>query len=89
MVIILYSGVFNDKGGIHTETDGIAIGVEVRAQAFEFKTNDEINNMSSKFHRISPLEFRSWDGSWIRIQKQSGSYYLVVGSETGQFQIES
>ena len=38
--------VFNDKGGIHTETDGIAIGVEVRAQAFEFKTNDEINNMS-------------------------------------------
>ena len=51
--------------------------------------NDEMNNMSSKFHRISPLEFRSWDGSWIRIQKQSGSYYLVVGSETGQFQIES
>jgi hypothetical protein len=38
--------VFNDNGGIHTETQGVAIGVEVRAQAFAFKTNDEINNMT-------------------------------------------
>lgn len=38
--------VFNDKGGPHTETKGIAIGVEVRAQAFAFKTNDEVNNMT-------------------------------------------
>ncbi|MDO8999474.1 MAG: hypothetical protein Q7W45_06895 [Bacteroidota bacterium] len=38
--------VFNDKGGAHTETEGVAIGVEVRAQAFAFKTNDEINNMT-------------------------------------------
>lgn len=38
--------VFNDKGGIHTETQGVAIGVEIRAQAFGFKTNDEINNMT-------------------------------------------
>ncbi len=38
--------VFNDKGGSHTETQGVAIGVEVRAQAFAFKTNDEINNMT-------------------------------------------
>ena len=39
--------VFNDKGGQHSETSALSpIGVEVRAQAFEFKTNDEINNMS-------------------------------------------
>ncbi|PBQ33127.1 hypothetical protein CNR22_15510 [Sphingobacteriaceae bacterium] len=38
--------VFNDNGGIHTETGGVPIGVEVRAQAFGFKTNDEINNMT-------------------------------------------
>lgn len=38
--------VFNDKGGAHTETQGVPIGVEVRAQAFAFKTNDEINNMT-------------------------------------------
>ncbi len=38
--------VFNDKGNVHTETQGVPIGVEVRAQAFGFKTNDEINNMT-------------------------------------------
>jgi len=38
--------VFNDNGGLHTETGGVPIGVEVRAQAFAFKTNDEINNMT-------------------------------------------
>lgn len=38
--------VFNDNGGIHTETQGVPLGVEVRAQAFAFKTNDEINNMT-------------------------------------------
>ena len=38
--------VFNDVGGAHTETQGVPIGVEVRAQAFGFKTNDEINNMT-------------------------------------------
>lgn len=33
--------IFNDKGGIHRESQGIPIGVEVRAQAFAFRTNDE------------------------------------------------
>lgn len=38
--------VFNDKGNIHTETGANAIGMEIRAQAFAFTTNDEINNMT-------------------------------------------
>lgn len=38
--------VFNDKGDIHTETGGQSIGLEVRAQAFGFKTSDDINNMT-------------------------------------------
>ena len=38
--------VFNDKGNSHTESLGDAIGLEIRAQAFAFATNDEINNMS-------------------------------------------
>ena len=38
--------VFNDKGNTHTESEGSAIGLEIRAQAFAFATNDEINNMS-------------------------------------------
>jgi hypothetical protein len=38
--------VFNDKGNIHTETGGDPIGMEIRAQAFSFATDDEINKMT-------------------------------------------
>jgi len=38
--------VFNDKGNIHAESGGDPIGMEVRAQAFSFATNDEINQMT-------------------------------------------
>jgi hypothetical protein len=34
----------NDKGNIHTESGGEPIGMEIRAQAFAFATNDDINN---------------------------------------------
>lgn len=44
--------VFNDKGNTHTETDGAAIGLEIRAQAFAFSTNDEINNMTFYSYEI-------------------------------------
>ncbi|HXB41221.1 MAG TPA: hypothetical protein VNZ49_11815, partial [Bacteroidia bacterium] len=38
--------VFNDKGSKHGETGGVSIGVEIRAQAFEFSTGDELNSMT-------------------------------------------
>ena len=44
--------VFNDKGNAHTETGGSAIGMEIRAQAFAFATNDEINNMTFYSYEI-------------------------------------
>ena len=44
--------VFNDKGNIHTETTGSAIGLEIRAQAFAFATNDVINNMTFYSYEI-------------------------------------
>jgi hypothetical protein len=44
--------VFNDKGNAHTETGGDAIGMEIRAQAFAFSTNDEINNMTFYSYEI-------------------------------------
>ena len=43
---ITYWWVFNDKGNIHTETNGDPIGMEIRAQAFSFATNDEVNRMT-------------------------------------------
>ena len=44
--------VFNDKGNVHTETNGSPIGMEIRAQAFGFSTNDEINNMTFYSYEI-------------------------------------
>ncbi len=44
--------IFNDKGNIHTETEGAAVGMEIRAQAFGFATNDVINNMTFYSYEI-------------------------------------
>ncbi|MEE4257177.1 MAG: T9SS type A sorting domain-containing protein [Bacteroidales bacterium] len=44
--------VFNDKGNFHSETQGASIGFEIRAQAFGFTTNDEINNMTFYTYEI-------------------------------------
>ncbi|HTX88861.1 MAG TPA: hypothetical protein VMC08_07735 [Bacteroidales bacterium] len=44
--------VFNDKGNIHSETQGEPIGLEIRGQAFAFATNDEINNMTFYSYEI-------------------------------------
>ena len=41
-----YYWIFNDKGNVHSETQGQPIGMEIRAQAFAFATQDEINNMT-------------------------------------------
>lgn len=38
--------VFNDKGNIHVNSGGDPIGMEIRAQAFAFNTNDEVNDMT-------------------------------------------
>ena len=38
--------IFNDKGNVHTESQGEPIGMEIQAQMFGFTTNDEINNMT-------------------------------------------
>lgn len=60
--------VFNDKGGIHRESQGIPIGIEVRAQAFGFRTNDEINNMTfysyEIFNRSSFLVNQTYFAVW-------------------------
>ena len=44
--------IFNDKGNIHSESGADPIGLEIRAQAFAFATNDEINNMTFYNYKI-------------------------------------
>ena len=38
--------VYNDRGNIHSGPNGEAIGMEIRGQAFQFSTNDAMNDMS-------------------------------------------
>ncbi|MCB0476629.1 MAG: T9SS C-terminal target domain-containing protein [Crocinitomicaceae bacterium] len=41
-----YWWVMNDKGNIHTETSSEPIGMEIKAQAFAFSSNDAVNDMT-------------------------------------------
>ena len=47
--------VYNDKGDVHTETQGEAIGIEIQVLAFGFATNDEVNDMT--FYKYDVLNF--------------------------------
>lgn len=60
--------VFNDKGNIHTETGADPIGMEIRAQAFAFSTNDEVNDMTfynyELYNRGSQTLYNTYFGQW-------------------------
>ncbi|HTA84228.1 MAG TPA: hypothetical protein VK783_14885 [Bacteroidia bacterium] len=61
--------VINDIGNTHTESSGIAIGLEVREQCFAFQTNDAINNMT--FYNYEIINKSSYQvnntyfGAWV------------------------
>ncbi|MBD79451.1 MAG: hypothetical protein CL840_11070 [Crocinitomicaceae bacterium] len=61
--------VFNDKGNIHTETGSASIGMEIRAQAFAFATNDEVNNMTFyNYELVNRSTFtltETYFGQWV------------------------
>lgn len=61
--------VFNDMGNTHTETGGEHIGLEIRAQAFAFTTNNAINDMTFYSYEIinrSTYELReTYFSQWV------------------------
>ena len=44
--------VFNDRGNYHGETGGADIGLEIQAQAFAYKTVDELGDMTFYSYKI-------------------------------------
>ncbi|MEZ5174130.1 MAG: T9SS type A sorting domain-containing protein [Bacteroidia bacterium] len=60
--------VFNDNGNIHTETGGFPLGMEIRAQAFEFATNNALNDMTfynyELYNRSSFTVNETYFGVW-------------------------
>ena len=54
--------VYNDAGNNHVATGGKTIGMEIRAQAFAFKTTDEITNMTFyNYQLINRSSFALYD----------------------------
>ena len=64
-----YYWIFNDKGNIHSESQGEPIGMEIRSQAFAFATNDEINNMTfynyTLINQGTQTLTNTYFGSWV------------------------
>lgn len=79
--------VFNDKGNIHTETGGDPIGMEIRAQAFAFATDDAINDMTfynyELINRGTQTLYNTYFGQWADpdIGKSQDDY---VGCDVGR-----
>ncbi|MEL6986228.1 MAG: hypothetical protein AAGK97_00200 [Bacteroidota bacterium] len=44
--------IYNDAGGIHTQTQGNALRMEVQVQAFAFAANDQINDMTFQRYKL-------------------------------------
>ncbi|MCC6754690.1 MAG: hypothetical protein IT266_11980 [Saprospiraceae bacterium] len=44
--------IYNDNGGIHTNSNGEPIRMEVQVQAFAFTTSDEINDMTFQRYKL-------------------------------------
>jgi hypothetical protein len=60
--------VVNDKGNIHSETGGQAIGIEIQMLAFAFATSNAVNNMTfyrqKVINRSSLTLNRAYIGQW-------------------------
>ena len=57
--------IFNDAGNIHSESGGSPIGIEVRAKAYAYQTNDELNNMTFYSYEIINRSTYKINDSWF------------------------
>lgn len=76
--------VYNDKGNTHTETQAASLGFEIRAQAFSFTSNDEVNNMTFNNYRVlNKSTFRLTDtyfGTWFDADL-GNAFDDIIGSD--------
>ncbi|MBK9638175.1 MAG: hypothetical protein IPO63_10300 [Bacteroidetes bacterium] len=59
--------VFNDVGGLKTETNSNPIGLEIRAQAFAFSTSNDINFMTFYKYQIINRSSNTLDSTYFGV----------------------
>ena len=57
--------IYNDAGGIHTQTQGSPIQMEIQVQAFAYATNDEINDMTFQRYKLINRATQSIDSTFF------------------------
>ena len=57
--------IYNDAGGIHTETNGDAIQMEVQLQAFAFETSDQLNDATFYRYRLINRAIEDIDSTYF------------------------
>lgn len=78
--------IYNDRGNIHSETQGQPIGLELQTTAFAFATQDEINNMTFYTTRIINRSLEELDGTYFGqwVDPDLGNYQDdYVGCDVG------
>lgn len=57
--------IYNDAGGIHSQTQGNPIQMEIQVQAFAYATNDEINDMTFQRYKLINRATQSIDSTYF------------------------
>ncbi|MCB0641018.1 MAG: hypothetical protein KDC44_05235 [Phaeodactylibacter sp.] len=57
--------IYNDAGGIHGETNGQQIQMEVQVQAFSYGTNDQINDMTFQRYKLINRAIEDIDSTYF------------------------
>ncbi len=59
--------IFNDVGNVHTESGADPLQMEIQAQAFAFKTNDQMNDMTFTKYKLVSRSNESLGGTYFGI----------------------
>lgn len=61
----MYFWIYNDAGGVHTETNADAIQMEIQVQAFAYATNDQLNDMTFQRYKLINRAVETIDSTYF------------------------
>ncbi len=79
--------IFNDKGNVQTNTQGLPLGLEIQASAFAFATNDCLNDATFYNYRLMNKSTSTYSETYTATWSDADlGYYLddYVGCDVGR-----